>query len=129
MWRDSKTIPTGINGPYTCGAVNRPAWFPLNQTDAVAFDEMENPQDLCFTGDVVSPPLGGTQTCFPLEAQRVHLAGGNVIGSDPTPASDFGWIYLNLKQPTRARPQFEQALALNPELQGAKDGLAVIEGQ
>jgi hypothetical protein len=96
VWRDSKTIPTGVNGPYTCGAVNRPAWFPLNQTDAVAFDEMENPQDLCFTGDVVSPPLGGAQTCFPLEAQRVSLQGGNVIGSDPTPDAAFGWLYLNL---------------------------------
>jgi hypothetical protein len=96
VWRDSKTIPTGANGPYTCGSTTRPAWFPLNQTDVVAFDEQENPQDLCFTGDVVSPPLGGAQTCFPLEAQRVSLSGGNVIGSDPTPDAAFGWIYLNL---------------------------------
>ncbi len=96
VWRDSKTIPTGVNGPYTCGNPTRPSWFPLNQTDVVAFDEMENPQDLCFTGDVVSPPLGGAQTCFPLEAQRVSLSGGNVIGSDPTPTAAFGWMYLNL---------------------------------
>ncbi len=96
VWRDSKTIPTGLNGPYTCGNPTRPSWFPLNQTDVVAFDEMENPQDLCFTGDVVSPPLGGAQTCFPLEAQRVSLSGGNVIGSDPTPTAAFGWMYLNL---------------------------------
>jgi hypothetical protein len=96
VWRDSKTIPTGVNGPYTCGSTTRPAWFPLNQADVVAFDEQENPQDLCFTGDVVSPPLGGEQTCFPLEAQRVSLQGGNVIGSDPTPEADFGWMYLNL---------------------------------
>jgi hypothetical protein len=96
VWRDSKTIPTGVNGVYTCGSTTRPAWFPLNQTDAVAFDEQENPQDLCFTGDVVSPPLGGEQTCFPLEAQRVSLAGNNVIGSDPTPNAEFGWMYLNL---------------------------------
>jgi hypothetical protein len=96
VWRDSKTIPTGVNGPYACGAPSRPAWFPLNQTDVVSFDEQENPQDLCFTGDVVSPPLGGTQTCFPLEAQRVNLAGGNAIGSDPAPDADFGWLYLNL---------------------------------
>jgi hypothetical protein len=94
VWRDSKTIPTGINGVRTCGAT--PAWFPLNQADVVAFDEQENPQDLCFTGDIVSPPLGGEQTCFPLEAQRVSLQGGNVIGSDPTPAAQFGWMYLNL---------------------------------
>jgi hypothetical protein len=96
VWRDSKTIPSGVNGVYTCGSTTRPAWFPLNQTDVVAFDEQENPQDLCFTGDVVSPPLGGEQTCFPLEAQRVSLTGGNVIGSDPTPTAEFGWMYLNL---------------------------------
>ncbi|HVG10686.1 MAG TPA: hypothetical protein VNM67_23485, partial [Thermoanaerobaculia bacterium] len=41
-------------------------------------------------------PIGGTQTCFPLEAQRVSLDGNNVIGSDPAPDADFGWIYLNL---------------------------------
>jgi hypothetical protein len=96
VWRDSKTIPTGVNGPYTCGSTTRPAWFPLNQADVVAFDEQENPQDLCFTGDIVSPPLGGAQTCFPLEAQRVSLSGGNIIGSDPTPDAEFGWMYLNL---------------------------------
>ncbi|HEX5759174.1 MAG TPA: hypothetical protein VF121_08270 [Thermoanaerobaculia bacterium] len=97
VWRDSKTIPTGINGPYNCALQgSRPAWFPLNQTDVVAFDEQENPEDLCFTGDVVSPPIGGAQTCFPLEAQRVHLEGGNLIGADPTPSADFGWMYINL---------------------------------
>jgi len=96
VWRDSKTVPTGINGVYNCNLADGPAWFPLNQTDVVAFDETENPQDLCFTGDVVSPPQGGAQTCFPLEAQRVSLSGGNVIGSNPTPSSAFGWIYLNL---------------------------------
>jgi hypothetical protein len=94
VWRDSKTIPTGTNGPRTCGQT--PSWFPLNQTDVVAFDEQENPENLCFTGDVVSPPLGGAETCFPLEAQRVSLSGGNVIGSDPTPTATFGWIFLNL---------------------------------
>jgi hypothetical protein len=96
VWRDSKTIPTGVNGVYACGSVTRPAWFPLNQTDVTAFDEQENPQDLCFTGDVVSPPLGGEQTCFPLEAQRVSLSGGNLIGSDPLPSAEFGWLWLNL---------------------------------
>jgi hypothetical protein len=96
VWRDSKTIPTGANGPYNCSTASGPAWFPLNQSDVVAFDEQENPQDLCFTGDVISPPLGGAQTCFPLEAQRVSLEGNNVIGSDPTPTAAFGWMYLNL---------------------------------
>ena len=97
IWRDAKTIPTGTSGPYNCANFDGPpAWFPLNQTDVVAFDEQENPQDLCFTGDIVSPPFGGAETCFPLEAMRVSLLGGNVAGSDPTPQADFGWMYLNL---------------------------------
>ncbi|HEV2855049.1 MAG TPA: hypothetical protein VHC97_19810 [Thermoanaerobaculia bacterium] len=96
VWRDSKTVPTGLNGPYLCGAANRPPWFHLNQTDVVAFDEQENPEDLCFSSDVGSPPLGGGPTCFPLETQRVSLSGDNVIGADPAPTASFGWLYLNL---------------------------------
>jgi len=57
VWRDSKTVPTGANGPHSCAG--NPAWFPLSQT-------------------------------------RVSLAGGNVIGADPSPPANFGWILLNL---------------------------------
>jgi len=95
VWRDSKTLPIGFDGPYTCGAANRPSWFPLGQTEVVAFDEQENPEDLCASGDVVIPISGGP-ACFPLEAQRVSLSGGNVIGADPAPSSPSGWLYLNL---------------------------------
>jgi len=94
VWRDSKTRPVGANGTHSCST--NPSWFPLSQTDVVSFDEAENPTDLCFQSDNVSPPTGGTATCFPLETQRVHLAGGNVIGADPGPPAPFGWIYLNL---------------------------------
>jgi len=94
VWRDSKTRPVGANGTHSCAT--NPSWFPLSQTDVVSFDETENPTDLCFQSDNVSPPTGGTATCFPLETQRVHLAGGNVIGADPGPPAPFGWIYLNL---------------------------------
>ncbi len=98
VWRDSKTplgAPGGANGAFTCGG--DATWFPLNQADVVAFDEQENPEDLCFEGDNVSPPIGGADTCFPLETQRVSLAGGNIAGDDPSPTiSSFGWMYLNL---------------------------------
>jgi hypothetical protein len=97
VWRDSKTVPGapgGPNGPFTCG--NNATWFPLNQADVVAWDEQENPQDLCFQGDNVSPPIGGADTCFPLEAQCISLQGGNLAGDDPTPAFPFGWMFLNL---------------------------------
>ena len=84
-------MPTARN---SCSSA--PSWFPLNQSDVVAFDEEENPTDLCFQGDNVSPPTGGADTCFPLEAQRISLNGGNVIADDPTPPTNFGWMYLNL---------------------------------
>jgi hypothetical protein len=84
----------GANGTHSCSS--NPSWFPLNQSEVEAFDEEEHPTDLCFQGDNVSPPTGGSQTCFPLETQRVSLLGGNLIGSDPTPPTAFGWVYLNL---------------------------------
>ena len=94
IWRDSKTIPTGANGAQTCG--NTPAWFPLNQGDVVAFDEQENPQNLCVVTSDVSPPPTDQPTCFPLETQRASVNGGNIIGTDFTPTAPFGWLYLNL---------------------------------
>jgi hypothetical protein len=92
VWRDAKTDTASA---HACpGAF---AWFPLNQTDVVAFDEQEQPEDLCFRGDNISPPTGGADTCFPLETQRVNLQQSIVPGgSTPAPAADFGWMYLNL---------------------------------
>jgi hypothetical protein len=95
VWRDSKTRPTGANGTYNC-TTGDVSWFPLNQSDVVAFDEIETPTDLCFRGDNISPPTGGSDTCYPLETQRVHVQGGNVIADDAVPPSPFGWMYLNL---------------------------------
>jgi hypothetical protein len=97
VWRDSKTAPGApgaANGPFTCGG--NATWFPLNQADVVAFDEQEHPANLCFQGDNVSPPIGGADTCFPLESQRVSLQGGNIPGDDPTPPFTFGWMFVNL---------------------------------
>ncbi len=95
VWRDSKTTPTGANGlAWAC--TTEASWFPLNQADVVAFDEIENPTDLCFQGDNISPPTGGADTCFPLESQRISLQGGNTAGDDPIPPATFGWMFLNL---------------------------------
>jgi hypothetical protein len=96
-WRDSKTVPGAPgapNGPFTCGG--NVTWYPLNQADVVAFDEQENSTNLCFQGDNVSPPIGGADTCFPLESGRVFLQGGNIPGDNPTPPYTFGWMYINL---------------------------------
>ncbi len=92
VWRDSKTVATT---GHSCSTEE--SWFPLNQADVVAFDEAENPVDLCFRGDNVSPPIGGADTCFPLEAQRVSLTEATgATGSNPIPPFDFGWMYINL---------------------------------
>jgi hypothetical protein len=103
VWRDSKTIPVGANGPYSC-ASGEVAWFPLGQTDIVAFDETENPTDLCFQGDNVSPATGGADACFPLEAQRIFAEGGNAIASDMAIPTDFGWLFLNLNHTIAGDP-------------------------
>lgn len=92
VWRDSKTVATT---GHACGS--NESWFPLNQADVVAFDEAENPTDLCFRGDNVSPPIGGADACFPAEAQRVALRDSNVPGgASPNPPAAFGWLFLNL---------------------------------
>jgi hypothetical protein len=114
VWRDSKTIPTGANGPYNCATDNGPAWFPLNQQDVVAFDESENPQDLCATTCNFSPCDNNILTCFPLEAQRVSLQGGNLIGSNPTPSATFGWMYLNLNTTVSGVNYPTVSTAVNP---------------
>jgi tetratricopeptide (TPR) repeat protein len=41
----------------------------------------------------------------------------------------LGWIYVTSKRPAEAREQFTRALELNPGLQGARDGLALLQGQ
>lgn len=78
VWRDPKVN----QGPFTCPAIPaaRPAWYPLGQTQIVAFDMQENPT-----------ALGGAP--FAAAAQRVTLGmtGGDLV----TPARS-GWLYLNL---------------------------------
>ncbi len=102
VWRDSKTNGLSPNfGPFTCGT-NAP-WFPLNQQQVVAFDEAEHPTQVCLAaGSNVSPPLGTTETCFPLESQSVSLLSGAVgnPGDNPAPPYPFGWVYLNLNTST-----------------------------
>jgi hypothetical protein len=96
VWRDSKT---DTSSTHACGSAF--AWVPLNQSDAVAFDEQEQPEDLCFRGDNVSPPVGGSDTCFPLETQKVSLESSIVpFGATPAVSSPFGWLYLNLNTNT-----------------------------
>lgn len=93
VWRDSKTVATS---GHPCGT--NESWFPLGQQEMIARDEEENQVELCFRGDNVSPPIGGADTCFPLETQRVALVGPGVPGggSPINPPFTFGGWELNL---------------------------------
>lgn len=97
VWRDSKTLPVGPNANWVCGT--GPAWYPLSQTQVVAWDEQENPEPRCGTdpGGIISPPdPGTTEVCFPAEANRVSVADGSAIADAIAPSANFGWLYINL---------------------------------
>ena len=109
-WRDPKLPPTGTNGARACGS--SPAWFPLSQSDVVAFDNQENPADACNGGDV----------CFPLATQRVNLKDGNALADPVKPPFTAGWLYLNLNHTAAGDP-------LPGVAQGWVVGLRRVEGR
>ena len=102
VWRDTKLAPTGANGKHNCK--KDPSWFPLAQTDVVAFDHQENPVDLCFLTDNVSPPIGGPQTCLPLATQRASIADGTTLGASLDVPFSSGWLFLNLNHVVAGDP-------------------------
>jgi hypothetical protein len=83
VWRDSKSLPTGADGPHPCSS--EPSWFPLTQNDVVAFDDAENATNVCALTE-----------CFPLGTQRVSVANGATIGADIDPPGTSGWLFMNL---------------------------------
>ena len=90
VWRDS--TDGAVASSYSC--TSAPPWYPLNETQVVAFDEEEDPTLLCFSGGggVISPPEGPNDpACFPLETGRYHIGDDSL-----TPPENFGWMYLNL---------------------------------
>jgi hypothetical protein len=46
VWRDSKAIPTGVNGPYVRGTANRPR-FSVG-FDAIKLDSACQPNNIVF---------------------------------------------------------------------------------
>ena len=124
VWRDNKVSPTGANKKHNCSKT--PSWFPLSQSDVVSWDETENPVDLCFLPDNVSPPIGGVQSCFPLVTQRVPLATGNPLGKPVNVPQSFGWIVLNLNHTLASNdPQPGIAQAWVESVQSANGRFAV----
>ncbi len=102
VWRDA-TVTDIDEGGFACGQAGQggvgPAWHPMNETQAIAFNESEGWEELCEPflgppGPPVSPPDDpdlGDLVCFPLETQRIQ------VGTYPVdPFYEFGWLYLNL---------------------------------
>jgi hypothetical protein len=96
IWRDTKFAPTGGNGSRACtgSPKPRPSWWPLKTQDVVAFDEEENPEDLCSRGANLTIPL--TPKCFPLATQRLAFSEWPPDGEALLPSLSFGMFYLYL---------------------------------
>lgn len=92
VWRD---VGSGPRKAVRCGEV---PWQPLHQGSIYAFDEQEQPEQLCAGCPVCSPP--GFDYCFPYAAQRRSVA------DHLFPVADFGWLYLDLGY--TGRPPYEE---------------------
>lgn len=96
VWRDSTHNDT-LDFGETCGNGfgAGPDWFPLNETEVICWDQMEDAVELCFfTGGLISPPDDDDPPCFPYETGRYD------VGVDPLdPPFNFGWCALNLNIP------------------------------
>jgi hypothetical protein len=83
VWRDPKVQ----QGYFNCGAT--PAFFPLNQTQIVVFDEQENPE-LPMLPPI--PPFPASDIVpFPAATQIVKIGGPAFPVTTPS-----GWIFFNL---------------------------------
>ncbi|MEM9554835.1 MAG: hypothetical protein AAGC60_11290 [Acidobacteriota bacterium] len=94
VWRDSKTDLSTASG-VVCG--DAPPWFPLPERQVIAFDEQENPAELCIPDPTISPPPPDP-ACLPLETQRVGLLAPipGAPGEPMTPPFAAGWLLLDL---------------------------------
>lgn len=80
VWRDS-----GIDQePFRCSRLGEEGWYPLDQTQVVAFDEQEDAVEICSDQD---EPV----YCFPAETGK-YLFGSRDLAV-PYAA---GWTFLNL---------------------------------
>ena len=88
VWRDSTSSITPAS--VVCGEA--PDWYPLQEAAVSCWDEEENTVSLC-QGE------GDDPACFPLETQRVPVAGPVL-----SPPWSFGWCSLNLDIPGDSFP-------------------------
>lgn len=96
VWRDSTSADITPVGGANGWCASGPSWYPLNETEVIAFNESEDAVEICFfTGGVISPPDDDDPACFPYETGRYNF------GDDPLNVPfNFGWVYLNLNLPT-----------------------------
>ena len=100
VWRDSKCQTTTDSFGNGCVPdAGTPPWWPLDETQVVAFDTQEDACEICTdlpgsSSTGVSPPViieDDPRQCFRIETGRYR------VGDDPlTPPFDSGWMYLNL---------------------------------
>lgn len=82
VWRDSGAV----QGPFDCESLGEQGWFPLGQTQVVAFDQQEDAVEICESFEAADPV-----SCFPAEAGSYRFDNGNLA----VPYGK-GWTYLNL---------------------------------
>jgi hypothetical protein len=89
VWREANALASG----YNCNNQG-PAWYPLESTQIVIFDEEEQPvtSDECPSGD----PTCTQTVVIPNEANRVD------VEADLLAPFEFGWAWLNLQHPDTA---------------------------
>jgi len=85
VWREADESDSA----YSCGLQGPSAWYPLEATQIVIFDEQEQPvtADDCPSGD----PTCEQEVVIPNEANRIDVA------TDLLAPFDFGWAWLNLQ--------------------------------
>ncbi len=83
VWRDS----TAVQRPFSCDALGESGWYPLGQTQVVAFNDSSDPIELLFDSETGEPVPG-----FPAETQKVKVGSGDL----KVAPFKSGWIYFNL---------------------------------
>ncbi|MEM7351660.1 MAG: hypothetical protein AAF657_12765 [Acidobacteriota bacterium] len=100
VWRDSK-CQTAVDsfGPGCSPEPGKPPWWPLDETQVIAFDTQEDACEICAdipgsTSTGVSPPViieDVPRQCFRVETGRYRTGDDNLV-----PPYESGWLYLNM---------------------------------
>lgn len=93
VWRDPNAVDLEPvpNGEPDAWCTSRPSWFPVNETEVLAFNESEDAVEVCrFAGGVITPDFEDP-ACFPWATGRYGA------GAFPLDVPfNFGWMYLDL---------------------------------